>query len=274
MRMNFFWVGLVSLTAVVQAATIVKWGESGGDTGILTAGGTTGQNTFPTTYNPRTLVNPADGRNGYDVNAAGQTRRFSGAFSSASTIPVFADNAAGDYMQLLNNFGRGVPGTIVSMLAWHSREFLLRDGTLESFQVEFRTRASGDASAVSFLLQTSSGWYVSQVVATSSINGDENYVQVNEHIADLTWTGFSQFGVRAGTGIADPSDIRSVGILSSTDSTSDFAGNFIRHFEVTGSGGGSVNQPATLGLITSFGVGVLFIRRRIRRSYNPAGSGC
>jgi hypothetical protein len=93
-----------TLNITVTSFDIVKWGEAGGDTEILTDGvNTAGQNQFPAVYNPATLVNPPDGTNGYDVDVVGRTNEFSGAFSNTNTTPVFVNNAAGDYMQLVYN---------------------------------------------------------------------------------------------------------------------------------------------------------------------------
>ena len=161
-------------------------------------------------------------------------------------------------MQLLNNFGRGTSGTMTTMLSWKSSDFLTNDGTLESYQLEFRTRDNGDTSTTSFLLETSSGWYVSNETFTSSANGNANYVQVNEHISGLTFGGFNQFGVTAGNGLADTSDILSVGFFSSTNSTNTFAGNFVRHFEVS-----AVPEPS--GAVLSL-IGLVFVGLRRRRS--------
>ena len=244
-----------------QASTIVQWGAPGGDTGILTSGGNTaGQNAFPSNFDAATLVTP-DGitpATGYNSSAAARTNEFSGAFSNTNGVPVFVNNAAGDYMQLLNNFGRGTSGTMTTMLSWNSSDFLTNDGTLESYQLEFRTRDNGDTSTTSFLLETSSGWYVGNETFTSSANGNANYVQVNEHISGLTFGGFNQFGVTAGNGLADTSDILSVGFFSSTNSTNTFAGNFVRHFEVS-----AVPEPS--GAVLSL-IGLVFVGLRRRRS--------
>jgi hypothetical protein len=250
---------LITLTCLTAPAalgdTIVHWGVAGGDTEILTAGSNTkGQVQFPAIYDPATLVNPADTIGGYDVDAVGRTNVFSGA-DNGNFSNTFSDNAAGDYMQLINNFGRDTAGTFLSMVAWESSGFLTGVGTLESYQLEFRTRDNGDASTATFLLETSSGWYVSDQTFVSSTNA--NYVQVNENIADLTWAGFNGFQVTAGTGPADISDIQSVGFYSSTDSLSGFSGNFVRHFEVT-----TIPEPSSSALLGLCGFALLMRRRR------------
>ena len=247
---------MATMAMTSQASTIVQWGELGGDTGIVTAtGNTKGQNAFADTFNAANPVNPADGSGGYDVDAVGRTNVFAGA-DNGSFINTFTNNTAGDYMQLIHNFGTNVSGTFVSMVAWESANFLTTDGTLESFQAEFRTRDNGDAATASFLLETSSGWYVSdQTFGTS----DTSYLVVNENTADLTWTGFSQFGVTAGAGPADTSDILSVGLYSSTDSTSTFAGTYLRHFEVTAV---AVPEPSSTALLGLGGLALILRRRK------------
>jgi hypothetical protein len=239
----------------VIGSTIVQWGELGGDTTILTStGNTRGQNQFPATYDPATLVNPANTVGGYDVNAVGRTNVFSGA-DNGNFSNTFSDNAAGDYMQLINNFGNGNAGTFLSMVAWESGEFLPGGGTLDSFKVGFHSRDNGDDSTVSFLLETSSGWFASN---QTFLNNDKSfYLQVDENIADLTWAGFDGFEVTAGTGTADISDIQSVGFYSTTESASGFSGNFVNYFEVT-----AVPEPSSSALLGLCGFALLMRRRR------------
>ncbi|MHC4989224.1 MAG: hypothetical protein ACYTFX_12135 [Planctomycetota bacterium] len=163
---------LAVFTVVAAASTfdIVKWGQAGGDLQILTVDGNLrGQNPFPAVYNPATLVNPADGINGYDVNAFGRTNEFSGAFSNTNTTPVFVGNAAGDYMQLVYN-GDFTVTPFETMVAWDSSQFLAQGSSqLEELTVEFRERSTSNVPTVSFVVETSAGWYVTD--QTDTMNG-------------------------------------------------------------------------------------------------------
>lgn len=247
------------MAAASQASTIVNWGASGGDTGMVTSSGS-GQNATPSTYNPATLYNPLAPALGYNGPA------FGGA-ATKNQNNNFVHNAAGDYMQLLANMG--TTGTDAerfyeSMLAWNGgaggsgqSAFLTSDDQLESFHVEFKGRGTANNPTVSVLLETTAGWYQSTQTAQASGKTDTVF---DANIASLTWTGYSRFGVTAGAGTApDTTDIVSVGFyLSDTnDGSNGFSGGFVRNFEVT-----AIPEPATLGIVASVGIGVLFIRRR------------
>ncbi|MHC4906092.1 MAG: putative Ig domain-containing protein, partial [Planctomycetota bacterium] len=207
---------------------LVKWGQAGGDTEILTAGtNTAGQNPFPAVYNPATLVNPADGTNGYDLNAVGRTNVLSGAFSNTNTTPVFVNNAAGDYMQLVYN-GDFTVTPFETMVAWDSTEFLPGGSGLGEMSVEFKERRSDNVPTVSFVVETSAGWYVTDQTDTT----DSNYKTFALGAKAATFSGFNKFGVTAGSGQPDLGDLQSVGVLSSTTSTSiGWTGTFLRHIQ-------------------------------------------
>ncbi len=223
----------VSLAA--QAGTIVQWGAQGGDTGIVTSSGS-GQNSTPSTYAPATLYNPASPNLGYNDVDSARCNKFGGA-ATKNQNNNFVNNAAGDYIQLLANMGAF--GYYEGMLAWNGgagasgqSAFLTSDEQLESFHVEFKQRSSDNNPVVSFLLETTAGWYISDQTAT---NSSSTYTVFDKDIADLTWTGYGQFGVTAGAGTApDTADIVSVGLyLEDTNGGGNFSGGYIRNFEVT-----------------------------------------
>jgi hypothetical protein len=224
-------------TAAAVPDPIIQWGAADGDTGILTAGtNTAGQNPFPAVYDPAILVNPADGTNGYDVNAAGRTNEFSGAFSNTNTTPVFVNNAAGDYMQLVYN-GDFTVTPFETMVAWDSSQL----PPLESLTVEFKERNSFNVPTVSFVVETSAGWYVTD--QTDTMNGS-TYKSFTLNTAQATFSGFNKFGLTAGSGQPDLSDIRSVGVFSSTTGTAvGWTGTFLRYVNATFSSGAGSNAP-------------------------------
>ena len=212
---------------------IVKWGEAGGDMQILTAGANTaGQNSFPAVYSPSLLLNPADGTNGYDVSAVGRTNELSGAFSNSNTTPVFVNNGAGDCMQLVYN-GDFTATPFETMVAWDSSKFLVpSNNQLEKLTVEFKERSPSNVPTVSFLVETSSGWYVTDQTDTA----DTSYKSFVLDAAVATFSGFDKFGLSAGSGQPDLSDIQSVGVFSSTTTTSvGWTGTFLRHIKVVAS---------------------------------------
>ena len=216
-----------SFAMTAQAAKIVQWGQQGGDTGIVTGNDSSGGTLDVVTYDASNLINPPDNTAGYDANAAGRTNEFSGAYSKAQGN-IFANNAAGDYIQLLSNTSSlADPWAFDAMLAWDGgadssgqSAFLTNDDQLESFHVEFKARDGNTNSTVSFLLETAAGWYISN--ESSTVN-DSTWTVFDENVADLTWTGFSQFEVTDGTTIAgtpDTSDIVSVGFYLEATKTS------------------------------------------------------
>ena len=254
-------IAVVGLAVASQASTIVKWGEAGGDTTIVT-GSAASENPIGIIYSAVNAISPADTTGGYDLNAGGQTRRFYGAQSSVPGPTIVNNAAAGDHIQLVYNFGSGNAGTLTNMVAWQEADFLTADRELESLTVSFQTRGSLGAEAW-FLLETSDGWYVSDQSDTSSstVNGE----QVTWSIADastLTWSAFSDFGVTGGAVAADLSDVKSVGLYSIGSASTTWAGTKVFHFEATAI---PVPEPAALGMLASVGVGLLFVRRRIMR---------
>ena len=251
-------------TSAAHAATIVQWGAQGGDTGVVTSTGS-GPVT-PSTYTASTLYNPS-GTLGYNDTDPARTNKFSGA-ATKNQNNNFVENANGDYIQLLANMGTDPdPATrfYEGMLAWDGgaggsgqSAFLTNDGQLESFHVEFVRRGTANTPTVSFLLETTAGWYISDQSAT---NSSSTYTVFDANIASLTWTGFSQFGVSAGVGAPDTTDFVSVGFyLSDTnDTTNTFSGGYIRNFEVTAT---AIPEPSSTALLGLGGLAFALRRRR------------
>lgn len=106
-------VAITCLSVSSQAAVLINWGESGGDTGIVTANAS-GINPLATTYNPALINSPADGTSGYADPAPNQTRTFYAA-QSAGGAPIVNNSGAGDRIQMVRNFG-GAAGTLTSMI--------------------------------------------------------------------------------------------------------------------------------------------------------------
>jgi len=217
----------------------------------LTAGtNTAGQNHFPVVYNQSTLVNPVDGTNGYDVNAAGRTNVFTGTKSDYNTNTVFVNNAAGDYMQLVYN-GDFTVAPFETMVVWDSSKFLVSGSNpLEALTVEFKKRSTSNVPTVSFVVETSAGWYVTD--QTDTMDSTTIYKSFILDAAAATFSGFNKFGVTAGSGQPDLSDIQSVGVFSSTTNTAvGWTGTFIRHINVVA---GGVGNQGISGDLTGDGI--------------------
>jgi hypothetical protein len=241
-----------------QADTVVKWGESGGDTTIVTSSAA-GQNPWSTTYSDVDAASPLDGTGGYALDAAGQTRTFYAAKSVSNGVAIVnnANAPSADHIQMVNNFGSGNAGSITGMVAWQAADFLTADRELESLSLQFQTRAATGAANASFLLETSAGWYKSDqsYTSTSAVNGE--WASVSAVAGDLTWSAYSDFGVTGGAVAADITDVKSIGLYIDGSATTTWAGAKIAYFEVT-----AIPEPAALGLIAASAAGILFIRRR------------
>ena len=262
-KLSLSAVALLCGAATAQAATIVQLGAQGGDIGMVTASGS-GPNTAGAIYDAATLYSPS--------GALGYTGQEFGGVVLKRQGNNWADNAGGDYIQLLANVSANPTLFYEAMLAWNGgannsgqSAFLgsSSDTVLESFHIEFKGRGSSNSPTVSFLLETSTGWY--QANETVQVIGNA-YASFDANIASLTWTGYSQFGVSAGAGTTpDTADIVSVGFYFSDTATSgNFSGGMVRNFEVTAISGGDqaptaaaqsvqyvLNTPASITLAGS-----------------------
>jgi hypothetical protein len=268
--MKKLWIGMITTAAMAfasQADTIVNWGGPSGITNLVTAGAST-QNRAAGVYQ---IVSPVDGSGGYDVNAAGQTRTFYGAQSTAWNNTIIVQDrqrdANGDwepaptkidYAQMVFNMP-ATGGAMTSMLAWESTQYLNGSGAreLQDMTVRFESRGEVGTTA-SFLIETSAGWYKS--VENSGLNSHTSVpVDWTLNVDSLSWVAFNEFGVTGGAVAANITDIQAAGVyFAASSSTSTWTGTKVEYVNVT-----AIPEPATLGMIASFGVGVIFIRRRL-----------
>ncbi len=242
---------LASFALTAQAATIVNWGASGGDAGIVTANA---NGTVSTTYTG-SYINPANGTSGYSTNVAGQTREYYGAISESGSVFGIVNLASGDQIQMVKNFSN-LGGTVNSMIAWESPDFLTSDRELESFTMEFETRG-GNGSTAQYLIETSAGWYLSD-----NIFSQDDLSTINTAVGSLTWSSFSEFGVTGGgTTPADTDNIVSVGAYfsSSIDAGGgNWTGAKLEYFNVT-----AIPEPGTYALLGGLlALGHVMVRRR------------
>jgi len=234
MRVRKIGVGMVSLivlTAVVQAVTIVNWGASDGDADIVTGNA---NGVYTGTYSAG-YISPADGASGYDVNAAGQTREYYGAMDLAGGVFGIANNNAGDQVQMVKNFG-GAGGTVASMIAWESHDFLAGDMELESLTMSYNTR--GGTTTARWLIETAAGWYQSDQTLAGG------WVETTDAVGDLTWSSYSLFGATGGAVAADTFNVVSVGAyFTSTIPTGiNWTGAQVEYFKVTATGAMAGNR--------------------------------
>ena len=262
-KLSLSAVALLCGAATAQAATIVQLGAQGGDTGMVTVSGS-GPNTAGAIYDAATLYSPS--------GAFGYTGQEFGGVVLKRQGNNWANNNSGDYIQLLANVSANPTLFYEAMLAWNGgannsgqSAFLgsSSDTVLESFHIEFKGRGTTNSPTVSFLLETSTGWY--QANETVQVIGNA-YASFDANIASLTWTGYSQFGVSAGAGTTpDTADIVSVGFyFSDTATGGNWSGGMVRNFEVTAISGGDqaptaaaqsvqyvLNTPASITLAGS-----------------------
>ncbi|MBT3191485.1 MAG: hypothetical protein HN341_02915, partial [Verrucomicrobia bacterium] len=214
------------LSIAVQAGTIVNFGETGGSEMVTANANGTVSTTYASSY-----TSPSDGSGGYSTNVAGQTRNYYGAMDPVHVFGLGNNGGddSKDAIQMVKNFS-GAGGSVTSMIAWESPDFLTSDRAAESFDMEFETR--GGTSTARYLIETAAGWYQSDQTFVDS--GSSSWADSSKNIGDLTWTGFSGFGVSAGTGTADTNHIVSVGAyFSSTLASGNWTGAKLRYFKVT-----------------------------------------
>ena len=247
--------------AAITYETIVQWGELGGEDIVTGEGNKSGQNALGTSYDDTAQVNPLSGTDGYYATSPSErTIDFYGAQSAAFGGGVFVNvGGPADYAQLVANVG---PSQFDVMAAWDIKDGFLNSQpgpVLESFTMEWQPR--GDANTtVSFLLETSSGWYVTDTVQTVTDGSWSTFTLdvSNYPLAPTeTWSSFSSFGVSGGGGAPDLNDIQSVGFFSTTTGNTSWSGLRLRHFEVTA----AVPEPSSTALL-GLGLSSLLLRRK------------
>ena len=198
------------MVAASQAALIVQLGARGGTRDMVTSSGS-GQNSTPSTYDAQTLYNPLAPALGYTGDAFGgaatknQNSNWVNDVTTNSRNGRITDTGF-DYIQVLANMGTSTNQAerfYEAMLVWDggangSGQSAFRStDEIDAFHIEFKARGTPTPTTVSFLLETAAGWYVTDQTVTETGVG---YTTFDANIADLTWTGFSQFGVTAGAG--------------------------------------------------------------------------
>ena len=213
-----------------------------------------------TTYDPDTdgYQSPTNGTSGYSTSVAGQTREYYG----ASDVSVYGignnGGASGDAIQMVRNFD-GASGSATSMIAWQQADFLnLSSGSagVTSFDMEFKSRG-GVGSTAYYLIETGDGWYQSQGFT------NDDYTSTAMAIGDLTWSGFSEFGVTDGTVLdatADTDAVSSVGAYFTNSITNGtWTGTKLQYFNVTAV---AVPEPSSAALLGLGGLALILRRRR------------
>ena len=249
------------LAGSLQASVLIKWGEAGGDTEIIT-GGNADNSSIGRTYNGASITDPISYYESYNGS---QNPIFSGASNNDGSLEV-RDDAQGDYFgsPFDTGTGGGHSGPHSAMYTW---DIPANDARL-IFRFEARLRNGGDeAGEVRFLLEESSQFYISNPFAFTG----NTYSNISISPYDLSWSLYTPFGTggnAAGVDTIGASDnpsftgITTVGFhTSSTDSTTGFTGVFTRYFQVEA----SAPEPSSLALLL-IGFGLLANRRQRKLS--------
>ena len=256
-------IALISTMATARAATIVNWGASGGDTGIIATGDSSADNTsINTTYTPGTDITDGTGYYG-GYNSSLHSPTFNGAASHSRNLEV-RSGTNGDYFSHPYNFGSTTGGTQTFMFAWESSQMVASPTglTLDSFDFEFKSRGNHNSGTVRLLIKSGSQWYISddsQNIATAYSTWSGNF-------SSLTWNGFTPFsgGTESIGAAATPSlgSVDAVGFYGNVSHTagSNWAEIRTRYFNVT-----AVPEPMTM-LAVGLALGGLggYVRKRRR----------
>ena len=248
---------LISATALPAATTLVHWGESGGDTGIVPAN-TTGS--LSTTYTDGASINPTVGASYYPSNTD-RTPTYNGAHTTSGTTHQMQDRTApGDRMFIQ---GSGAVG-VEAMFAWESGVHTLSSSTGYkdyNFTWEGQLRSGSDTGSTRFLLEDSAGqWHISQSFSvTAPASGLDSF---SGSASSLSWSSYTPFSAGVDTiGAASTPDIvsaQSFGFFVESTATISNTGVAMEHFLVT-----AVPEPSSTALL---GLGGLALALRRRRS--------
>lgn len=243
---------LGTATALPAATTLVHWGESGGDTGIVSVNQA---GTEDATYVAGNSDNPNVGTNYYN-SSTGRTPTFNAAGSTGSL--VVQNRTDGDRVQY-----EGASG-ITSMLAWEGGTHMLNSPaglTLGTFSIEAVQRNGfGTGGTVQFLFEDSADqWHVSQSFAVTS-KDEAAYDSYTQSAAALSWNLFTPHSSGTATigAVSAPSfdSVQSVGFYTTATSTS-VAAVGVGYFSVT-----SVPEPSSAALLGLGGLALILRRRR------------
>ena len=179
----------VLLAAFAHADTIVQWGISGGDTGIVTAN----QNgtRLPFTFVAGSNLNPAVGANYYPTSA-GRCPVYNGASSITFTNGienVVANNVGGDNLRTRQTVAAGSNAS--AMVLWESTNFVTSGRTVTNFSIQLGGAHANNTGSLNWLVEKGGAYYISSQSVAFSGTG-----WTSASVADastLTWNTFTPF---------------------------------------------------------------------------------
>jgi hypothetical protein len=259
--MKMRWISLTVAAAMVLAtqAEIVSWDGSSSDITSLGSNIQLTPGAVDTVWSSSTL----------NIDSPGSQADFKAAMSQVDQTHKIAQINAGLDQIYVGGGGRTDQGKtdatspFSQMIGFNTSVFADAD-VLDNVAVSIANRNGSDTLSFRWFVQTGSSAYVSGVVDTFSGTAVQDYT-----LADATAIEWFAFDVNANIGSA-------IGASAGTLALSnvDYAGVFAtetwgsgttnwRGVKVAAFSAEAIPEPATLGMIASFGVGVLFIRRRI-----------
>lgn len=277
MRKRLVMIMVCSIAGMVSAGVVVDWGNPGmisgdpGDIPLLTG---SAANTTDGTLNYRNW-NPASASMSSSVNAAYAAQPLHAIMQSASETAGGVGLDAGQIDDRGSDVGElwfGVKGAndtryVAGLFSFQSADFLnggVESGDYLSGATMNIANFSGDAgSVVRFAVKSDGAWYLSAKNATSA------KTMTFANPATALWGAFT------------PSTAASTTLMASGGLTYDTLGSTLNGIEAVGfffegNRGGTararikvddfqietIPEPATLGLVATFGAGIILIRRR------------
>lgn len=249
---------LLLLAGLAQASVIVQWGNPGGDSGI--ANKNSNVISLPGTFVAGAKLNPAVGPSYYPA-ATDRSPYFNGASSGDLQIFVANDGTTPDRIRTRKSISVG--DIISAMVLWEQSSGFVTPGpvtNLTSFSIDFAGYANNSGS-LNWLVQKDGNYYIS---SQSYAFSGSTAASATANASDLTWNAFTPFAAGVAT-IGAPAaitldNVTSVGYYFTAERTSgvNWTGVDTRYFSVSGT---VIPEPATLGIVTAAGFGILFIRR-------------
>jgi len=256
---HFILAGLfASATALPAATTLVHWGESGGDTGIVPAN-TTGS--LSTTYTDGASINPTVGASYYPSNTD-RTPTYNGAHTNSGTSHQMQDRTTpGDRMFIQ---GSGAVG-VEAMFAWESGVHTLSSSTGYkdyNFTWEGQLRSDADTGLMRFLLEDSAGqWHISQSFSVTAVPNDSGLDSFSGSASSLTWSSYTPFSAGVDTiGAGSTPDLvsaQSFGFYVESTGTIANTGIAMEYFQVN-----AVPEPSSTALLGLGGLALMLRRKR------------